>query len=246
MRSNDDLLVHIPKEIREQYLFFISGQIDLKWYKLNLLFICRKSIEAILKSLESIIIETTENQKTDAGQSFKYLNVEKLSKISSNQVLTEKTAEDEGECDKNEFDIKPVVNSEESKLNEINNIACLAHSLTSYLITVNKKNNSEKLKNLTVKIYDSVNLWISRLFRFYDSSILFHDQETDGLTRMCNMIFNIKYTSFKTNGYLSIKRQPAIYISAASKYSHIDYRELFSAQVYFTFFFFIFFFALIN
>ncbi len=141
------------------------------------------------------------------------------------------TSNEAESADLNDLKIEPVIDTIESKLSKINNIACLAHSLTSYLITVNKKNNSEKLKNLTVKLYDSVNLWISRLFRFYESSILFHDQESDGLTRMCNMLFNFKYNSFKSNGYQSILKQPSIYISAASKYAHIDYRELISVQV---------------
>lgn len=53
-----------------------------------------------------------------------------------------------------------------SKLGDLNNLACLAQSLSSYLITVNSKRNGEKLKALTIKIYDSVNIWISRLFRY--------------------------------------------------------------------------------
>jgi hypothetical protein len=168
---------------------------------------------------------------TDINESKQSLNtVEDL--INLNSVASVVASNDEIESDNlGDIQIEPAVDTIESKLSKINNIACLAHSLTSYLITVNKKNNSEKLKNLTVKLYDSVNLWISRLFRFYESSILFHDQESDGLTRMCNMLFNFKYTSFKSSGYQSISRQPSIYISAASKYAHIDYRELISVQV---------------
>ncbi len=218
----------------------------------------RKSIESILKGLESIIIETTEsttqqlddliqnNQNANKllklkpketkstadmtiNESKQSLNlVEDLINLNSGTDSSSKVTESVNLSDIN---IEPAVDTIESKLSKINNIACLAHSLTSYLITVNKKNNSEKLKNLTVKLYDSVNLWISRLFRFYESSILFHDQESDGLTRMCNMLFNFKYTSFKSSGYQSISRQPSIYISAASKYAHIDYRELISVQV---------------
>ena len=55
--------------------------------------------------------------------------------------------------------------AKKSKLSKINNIACLAQSLTAYLVTVNSKKNGERLKNLTIKLYDAISLWISRLFR---------------------------------------------------------------------------------
>jgi hypothetical protein len=51
------------------------------------------------------------------------------------------------------------------KSTEIRNLACLAQTLSAYLITVNSKRNSDRLKTITVKLYDAVNLWLSRLFR---------------------------------------------------------------------------------
>lgn len=53
-----------------------------------------------------------------------------------------------------------------SKLSEVNSLACLAQSITAYLITANSRKNGDQLKNLTIKLYDSVNLWLSRLFRY--------------------------------------------------------------------------------
>jgi hypothetical protein len=67
--------------------------------------------------------------------------------------------------------------------------------------------------------------------RFNDSSIIFHDQDTDGFVRMIQMLMNFKYRNFQANGYKSITKQPAIYVSAASKYAQDDLRELLSIQV---------------
>jgi hypothetical protein len=44
-------------------------------------------------------------------------------------------------------------------------------------------------------------------------------------------MLNCKYNEFRTNGYQAINKQPAIYISAASKYALSEYRELISIQV---------------
>jgi ribosomal protein L33 len=52
------------------------------------------------------------------------------------------------------------------RFGEIRQLACLAQTLSAYLITVNSKRNNERLKAITVKLYDAVNLWLSRLFRY--------------------------------------------------------------------------------
>ena len=52
------------------------------------------------------------------------------------------------------------------KSKNINQITSMAHSLSAHLISsTSQKKDGAKLKNITVKIYDSVNLWLSRLFR---------------------------------------------------------------------------------
>ena len=117
------------------------------------------------------------------------------------------------------------------KMSNVNTMVCLAHSLTSYLVTMPSRASNVKLKNVTVRLYDAVNLWLSRLFRFHDSSVLFHEQECEGLVRMCHMMLNFKFGEFKKSGYLAINKQPLVYISAAAKYAHLDYRELIAIHV---------------
>ena len=48
---------------------------------------------------------------------------------------------------------------------KLGSLTCMAQSLSAYLIAKHNKKGSEKLRSLTVKVYDSVNLWLSRLFR---------------------------------------------------------------------------------
>ena len=111
-----------------------------------------------MKSLEELIINTKQEHNNE--------NMIDLSQKKSQEFLQSKIKQDndnDGESKKNtETDSD---NKKNSKLNKINNIACLAQSLTAYLITVNSKKNDEQLKNLTVKLYDSVSSWVSRLFR---------------------------------------------------------------------------------
>lgn len=129
----------------------------------------------------------------------------------------------------------PNSSSTTSKLSEVNNLACLAQSISSYLITAQTRKSGDQLKTLTIKLYDAVNKWLSCLFRFHDSSTLFHDQEFEGLVRMCNMMLNFKYESYQTKAYLSISRQPVIYVSEASKYSQPEIKELVAIQVKFNY-----------
>jgi hypothetical protein len=48
---------------------------------------------------------------------------------------------------------------------------------------------------------------------------------------MIQMLMNFKYRNFQAKGYQAITKQPAIYVSAASKYAQDDLRELLSIQV---------------
>jgi hypothetical protein len=49
--------------------------------------------------------------------------------------------------------------------------------------------------------------------------------------RTTQMLMNFKYRNFQAQGYKAITKQPAIYVSAASKYARDDLRELLSIQV---------------
>lgn len=184
-----------------------------------------------MKNLEDLIINSNEsdiNDKVDPSQKKNQESLqEKFNKLSEN--TNEKITDNDKIKTEHQFDFNSI---------KLSNLVCMTQSLSAFLITKNSKKGSEKLRNITIKIYDAVNLWLSRLFRFNDSSVLFHDQEPEGFIRMCQIMLNCKYNEYRVNGYQVINRQPAIYISAASKYSQIEYRELISVQVIIDSFFF--------
>jgi hypothetical protein len=113
-------------------------------------------------------------------------------------------------------DAKPSVS-----LDRLNELTCLSASIYSYLQILKHKNKKEeKLKEIADEIYEKVSLWISRLFRFYDSNAIFHKDDYEGVKLICNLIMNIKYDNLKIESYnLFKKSEPVIYISAASKYA---------------------------
>ena len=119
-----------------------------------------------MNSLQELIINTKDEYKE---QSIGIDPSQKKSQELIETKLKQSDEKDKSKMTKNAIESKAsadaVNGTKTSKLNKVNNIACLAHSLTAYLITVNNKKNSEQLKNLTVKLYDSVSLWVSRLFR---------------------------------------------------------------------------------
>ncbi|CAF0713119.1 unnamed protein product [Brachionus calyciflorus] len=172
----------------------------------------RKSIQTIFKNLEKLIYDNDERPKEE-------LEPEQIEK-NIQEYLSEKEVNNKTD--------KPV---DVAKTEELNYLACMSSNLSAFLLAKNPKKNLEKLKVLTVKFYDAVNLWISRLFRFNNSSILFYDDEADGLIRVCNMVLNYKYKDYQKNGYESIKNKPVIYISASSKYAKQEFRELITTQL---------------
>jgi hypothetical protein len=179
-----------------------------------------------MKSLEDLIINSNESEINDKVDPSQKKNQESLQEKFNK--LQENTHEKTTDNDNNK--IKPDQQFDFNSI-KLSNLVCMTQSLSAFLITKNSKKGSEKLRNITIKIYDAVNLWLSRLFRFNDSSVLFHDQEPEGFIRMCQIMLNCKYNEYRVNGYQVVNRQPAIYISAASKYSQIEYRELISVQV---------------
>ena len=130
-----------------------------------------------MKSLEDLILHTKDesNQENliDPSQrkSHEYLQTKlKETEDIHNGDQKEKKSGDDDNNNSSELTITNTATNggdyaQKSKLTKVNNIACLAQSLTAYLITVNSKKNGEQLKNLTIRLYDAVSLWISRLFR---------------------------------------------------------------------------------
>lgn len=116
-----------------------------------------------MENLETLIIESNENTKKKA------INDNEKEKMPIHRFIGSKLNLMKNNFNRNEPDPLQIhlniANSMFFKLDEINTLAVLSHSFTSYLLNIQAKKNGDLLKNITIKIYDSVNLWLSRLFR---------------------------------------------------------------------------------
>ena len=55
-------------------------------------------------------------------------------------------------------------------------------------------------------------------FRMENSSAYFHEEEKDGLVKICRLAIHRKYPKYASDGYEALySRPPVIYISAASR-----------------------------
>jgi hypothetical protein len=112
-----------------------------------------------MKNLEEMILSFNNEHKVNSKESIKsnrsrLLENLKLEKENESKTLTS------GE------QAASVKETSVAQLNKINNIVCWANSLSSFIIISDcNRKNSENVKDLTIKIYDAVNLWLSRLFR---------------------------------------------------------------------------------
>ena len=56
------------------------------------------------------------------------------------------------------------------------------------------------------------------MYRFEDGSAYYHDDEREGLLRICRLSLHRKYPKFSTDGYNALyTRPPVIYLNSASR-----------------------------
>ena len=139
-----------------------------------------KSIDSIMKNLGQIIALNNDDPdvKIDPSQKrsheFLQTKLNKTSEYVREKLLQKEEKEKkrmpqetslETEVDQ-QAEKEPISEFTTVKSKNINHITSMAHSLSAHLISsTSQKKDGAKLKNITVKIYDSVNLWLSRLFR---------------------------------------------------------------------------------
>ncbi|XP_033100216.1 putative pyridoxal-dependent decarboxylase domain-containing protein 2 [Anneissia japonica] len=109
---------------------------------------------------------------------------------------------------------KKEVVAQPSELEDAAHIAMLGQTLAAYMATLDPPH----LKKLSTRIVSDVTLWLSRIFRFDDSSAFYHADDRDGLVRVCRLALSSKYEKYGTEGFNSLyTKPPVIYISAASR-----------------------------
>ncbi|XP_072030230.1 putative pyridoxal-dependent decarboxylase domain-containing protein 2 isoform X3 [Amphiura filiformis] len=99
-------------------------------------------------------------------------------------------------------------------LSKASHVSMLGQSVAAYCTTLGPSH----LRKLTTRIISDTTLWMSRIFRFDDSSAYYHNDDREGLVRVCRLALNAKYEKFATEGFNALyTKPPIIYISAASR-----------------------------
>ncbi|XP_040917861.1 pyridoxal-dependent decarboxylase domain-containing protein 1 isoform X2 [Toxotes jaculatrix] len=97
---------------------------------------------------------------------------------------------------------------------EQGHMALLGHSLAAYISVSDK----ERLRKLTTRILSDTTLWLCRLFRYENGSAYFHEDNRDGLVKVCRLVINARYEEYASEGYsVLISKQPVIYQSASCR-----------------------------
>ncbi|XP_058270048.1 pyridoxal-dependent decarboxylase domain-containing protein 1 isoform X5 [Hemibagrus wyckioides] len=97
---------------------------------------------------------------------------------------------------------------------EQGHMALLGHSLAAYISILDK----ERVRKLTTRILSDTTLWLCRLFRYENGSAYYHEDERDGLLKVCRLVIHTRYDEYATDGFgVFSVRAPVIYLSAACR-----------------------------
>ncbi|XP_076608962.1 pyridoxal-dependent decarboxylase domain-containing protein 1 isoform X1 [Chaetodon auriga] len=97
---------------------------------------------------------------------------------------------------------------------EQGHMALLGHSLAAYISVLDR----ERLRKLTTRILSDTTLWLCRLFRYENGSAYFHEDDRDGLVKVCRLVINARYEEYASEGYTVLSsKQPVIYQSASGR-----------------------------
>ncbi|KAL0993230.1 hypothetical protein UPYG_G00104940 [Umbra pygmaea] len=97
---------------------------------------------------------------------------------------------------------------------EQGHMALLGHSLAAFISVMEK----ERLRKLTTRIASDTTLWLCRLFRYESGSAYYHEDDREGLLKVCRLVINTRYEDYATEGFTVLNsRQPVIYQSATCR-----------------------------
>ncbi|XP_075422236.1 pyridoxal-dependent decarboxylase domain-containing protein 1 isoform X2 [Ascaphus truei] len=97
---------------------------------------------------------------------------------------------------------------------EQGHMALLGHSLAAYISVLGR----DRLRKLTTRILSDTTLWLCRLFRYENGSAYYHEDDREGLLKVCRLVIHSRYEDYTTEGFnVLYNKQPVIYISAASR-----------------------------
>ncbi|XP_061829806.1 pyridoxal-dependent decarboxylase domain-containing protein 1 [Nerophis lumbriciformis] len=97
---------------------------------------------------------------------------------------------------------------------EQGHMALLGHSLAAYISVMDR----ERLRKLTTRILSDTTLWLCRLFRYENGSAYFHEDDREGLVKVCRLVINARYEEYASEGYAVLSsKQPVIYQSVSCR-----------------------------
>lgn len=97
---------------------------------------------------------------------------------------------------------------------EQGHMALLGHSLAAYISVLDR----DRLRKLTTRILSDTTLWLCRLFRYENGSAYYHEDDREGLVKVCRLVINARYEEYSTEGFTVLSsKQPVIYQSAACR-----------------------------
>ncbi|XP_031421360.1 pyridoxal-dependent decarboxylase domain-containing protein 1 isoform X2 [Clupea harengus] len=97
---------------------------------------------------------------------------------------------------------------------EQGHMALLGHSLAAYISVLDR----DRLRKLTTRILSDTTLWLCRLFRYENGTAYYHEDDREGLVKVCRLVINAQYEEYSTEGFTVLSsKQPVIYQSAACR-----------------------------
>ncbi|XP_044289106.1 pyridoxal-dependent decarboxylase domain-containing protein 1 isoform X2 [Varanus komodoensis] len=97
---------------------------------------------------------------------------------------------------------------------EQGHMALLGHSLAAYISVLDR----ERLRKLTTRILSDTALWLCRLFRFENGSAYYHEDDREGLLKVCRLVIHSRYEDYTNEGFnVLYSKQPVLYISSAAR-----------------------------
>uniref|UniRef100_A0A8C8VMT1 Pyridoxal-dependent decarboxylase domain-containing protein 1 n=1 Tax=Pelusios castaneus TaxID=367368 RepID=A0A8C8VMT1_9SAUR len=97
---------------------------------------------------------------------------------------------------------------------EQGHMALLGHSLAAYISVLER----ERLRKLTTRILSDTTLWLCRLFRYENGSAYYHEDDREGLLKVCRLAIHSCYEDYTVEGFnVLYNKLPVIYISSAAR-----------------------------
>lgn len=102
------------------------------------------------------------------------------------------------------------------QLDKTGELAIVSHGIAAYVSML----DAQHLKHLATRVVTELTGWLAKIFRFPEGAAHFHEEEKEGLVRICQLAIHKKYPKFATDGYeVLYPRPPVIYISASAKHN---------------------------